>query len=245
MRFPDPATSTVAFTDVAGEIWSRATTVQPAPSPRVVLLLAVLALALVVHPLSWHWVRHLVTVVHEAGHAFVAVLVGRRLSGIRVHSDTSGLTVSRGKPRGPGMVAMLCAGYLAPAALGLLAALMLANGRAFGLLWLLVALLVVMFVQIRNWYGALVLLVIGSALVGVSWYLSDTLQSALAYLIAWVLLLAAPKPVVELMREHRGRRTGSDADQLARLTPFPAGFWMVVFLLANVAGLALAVATLF
>ena len=79
--------------------------------------------------------------VHEAGHALVAVLVGRQLQAIRLHSDTSGLTVSRGKPRGPGMVAMLAAGYLAPALLGLLAAVMLGAGRSVGLLWLLLLML--------------------------------------------------------------------------------------------------------
>lgn len=45
--------------------------------------------------LAWRLVRILTTVVHEAGHAVVAMLVGRRLQGIRLHSDTSGLTVSR------------------------------------------------------------------------------------------------------------------------------------------------------
>ena len=42
---------------------------------------------------------------HEAGHALTAVLTGRRLTGIRLHSDTSGLTLSTGRPSGPGMVA--------------------------------------------------------------------------------------------------------------------------------------------
>lgn len=231
--------------DLAADIWSRATTVAPQPEPQVVLLVVVAALALVVYPPTWHWVRHLITVVHEAGHAFAAVLVGRRLTGIHLHSDTSGLTVSRGRPRGPGMVVMLCAGYLAPAALGLMAVLLLAHGRALGLLWLLVLLLVVMFVQIRNWYGALVLLVIGSALVAITWYLSATVQSTVAHLITWVLLIAAPKPVLELIAgRRRSRRTGSDVDQLARLTPFPAGVWSGFFLIANLAGLGAAVTTL-
>ncbi|WP_082748276.1 M50 family metallopeptidase [Nocardioides jensenii] len=234
------ALSEVALSEVAGEVWGRATTVQDPPPREVVLVIVAVALALVLHPLTWHWVRHLVTVVHEAGHAFVALLVGRRLSGIRLHSDTSGVTVSRGRPRGPGMVAMLCAGYLAPAAVGLGASVLLANGRALALLWLVVLALVLMFLQIRNWYGALVLLVIGAGLAAASWYLSASVQSTIAHLLTWVLLFAAPKPVLELMRERRGRRTGSDADQLARLTPLPAGFWIGVFGLANLAGLALA-----
>ena len=61
----------------------------------------------------------MITIVHEAGHALVAVLVGRRLSGIRLHSDTSGLTLTKGKPYGPGMVLTALAGYVAPSLLGL------------------------------------------------------------------------------------------------------------------------------
>ncbi|MDX6371297.1 MAG: hypothetical protein QOD98_285, partial [Nocardioidaceae bacterium] len=120
------------------DIWDRATSTQPVPDVAFVLATGFVALALVLVPASWPRVRLGVTVVHEAGHALVAVLVGRRLRSIRLHSDTSGLTVSRGKPRGPGMVAMLAAGYLAPAVLGLVAALLLADGRSVGLLWLLV-----------------------------------------------------------------------------------------------------------
>ena len=41
---------------------------------------------------------------------------GRRLAGIRLHSDTSGLTVSRGKPTGIGMILTAAAGYTAPSA---------------------------------------------------------------------------------------------------------------------------------
>jgi len=70
-----------------------------------------------------------VTLVHEAGHAVVAVLTGRRLNGIRLHSDTSGLTVSSGKPRGAGMIATAAAGYLAPAALGLGSVLLVDAGH--------------------------------------------------------------------------------------------------------------------
>ena len=37
-----------------------------------------------------------------------------------------------------------------------------------------------------------------------SWYLAGTTVSLLAYLLTWLLLLAAPKPVLELMRQRGG-----------------------------------------
>jgi len=193
---------------------------------------------------TWPRVRLGITVAHEAGHAVVAVLVGRRLRAIRLHSDTSGLTVSRGRPRGPGMVAMLAAGYLAPAALGLLAALLLAAGRSVGLLWLLVLLLAALLLWVRNGYGLLVLLAGGGGIVALSWYGDGRVQSVAAYLIAWLLLLAAPRPLVELLAAGRRRGRTSDPDQLARLTRVPAVLWTLLLLVANLAGLVVGVGTL-
>ena len=231
--------------EVLSQIWERATATQPAPEPAVVLAVALVALALVLLPRAWILTRHVVTISHEGGHALVAVLTGRRLMGIRLHADTSGLTLSRGKPTGPGMVAMLAAGYLAPAIAGLGAALLLASGHSLALLWLAVGWLSLMLVQIRNAYGVLVLLVCGIAAGLASWYLSGPTLSLLAYLVTWLLLLAAPKPVLELMRQRRrGRARGSDVDQLTRLTRIPALIWESLFLLANLAGLVVGVAVL-
>ncbi len=228
--------------EIVTEIWRRAVLVQPVPERTTVLLLAAIALVLVLLPATWPATRQLVTISHEGGHALAALVTGRRLMGIRLHSDTSGLTVSRGKPTGPGMVAMLLAGYLAPAVAGIGAALLLVNGHALGLLWLLVGWLAVMCVQIRNPYGLLVLLVCGGALGLASWYLPAAWLTALAYLITWVLLVASPRPVLELIRQRRqSPARHSDADQLARLTRVPAAVWIVSFLILNTAGLALGV----
>ncbi len=227
-----------------GEVWDRVTATQPVPDAGVVLATGVLALVLVLAPATWPRVRLGVTVVHEAGHALVAVLVGRRLRSIRLHSDTSGLTVSRGRPRGPGMVAMLAAGYLAPAVLGLVAALLLADGRGVGLLWLLVVLAAALILWVRNGYGLLVLLLGGAGVLLLTWYGDRTVQSVAAYLIAWLLLLAAPRPLVELLTDGRRRGRTSDPDQLAALTRVPAVLWILLLLLASLAGLVVGVSTL-
>ncbi|HEY5820431.1 MAG TPA: M50 family metallopeptidase [Propionibacteriaceae bacterium] len=231
--------------EVIAEIWRRATSVQPAPSSAVVALTALVALVLVVQPAAWRVTRMLVTITHEGGHAVAALLSGRRLQGIRLHSDTSGLTVSSGRPTGAGMIVMLLAGYLGPAVVGLGAVVALLAGRSLGLLWILTALLAVMLLQIRNFYGVLVVVGCAAALVGVSWFLPATTQSTLAYLITWILLIAAPKPVVELIRQRRrGRGARSDADQLAGLTRSPAWVWMGFFLVTNITGLLVGVALL-
>lgn len=225
-------------------VWDDLVSRQPLPGTSWVLGTGALALLLVLAPATWPRVRLAVTLVHEAGHALVAVLVGRRLQGIRLHADTSGVTVSRGRARGPGMVAMLAAGYLAPAVLGLGAALLLADGRALALLWSLVALLLLVLAWIRNGYGLLVVLAVGGGVLALSWYADPRTQSAGALLVAWLLLLAAPRPLVELLLAGRAGRQGSDPQQLAGLTRLPVLLWVLVLLAANVAGLVVGVSTL-
>ena len=136
------------------------------------------------------------------------------------------------------MVIMLVAGYLGPAVVGLGAVALLLTGHSLGLLWLFVILLALLLLQIRNFHGFLVVLGCGMALVAVSWYLPAAAQSTLGYLLTWILLIASPKPVLELIASRRrGRARHSDADQLGRLTRIPGAAWALLFLIMNSAGL--------
>lgn len=230
--------------EVLDEVWRRVTSVQPAPAPEIELLLGLVALGLVLLPATWRRVRLVVTVVHEAGHAVIAVLVGRRLGAIRLHSDTSGLTVSRGRPRGPGMIAMLMAGYLAPAAVGVASALLLVAGRSAAVLMLTAVVLLLMLLHVRNLFGLGVLVVLAGAVFAAGWGLEPKGQGLVAHQLTWILLVAAPRPVLELWRTRRHGPRTSDADQLARLTRVPAPLWMLLFAVTNLAGLAIGTTTL-
>src|SRR3712207_1889902 len=201
---------------------------------------AVVAAVLILTPARWRAARHAVTIAHEGAHGLVALAAGRRLSGIRLHSDTSGLTVSAGRPTGLGMVLTCAAGYTGPGLFGLGAAALLASGHAIGLLWALLLLLALLLVQIRNWYGLWSVLVTAAVVFAATWWLPPEGQAAFAALATWFLLLAAPRTVVELQTARRRRSApDSDADQLARLTPLPALVWVAVFLLVDVGALVL------
>jgi hypothetical protein len=226
--------------DILAEVWRRALTTQPAPSDQVVALTAVLAALLVWVPGAWGITRHVVTIAHEAAHGFAALLSGRKLQGIRLHSDTSGLTVSAGRTTGPGMIMTAASGYVGPGLLGLAAAALLANHRAVGLLWALLILLALLLIQVRNWFGLWSVLISAAVVFGVSWWLQPQAQSAFAYVLTWFLLLAAPRPVLELRAHRRGTRARtSDADQLARLTRVPAIVWVGFFLVVTMGALGL------
>jgi hypothetical protein len=227
----------VQLTEVTN-VWNEIFDTQPDPSSWLVGATAILALVAVVpHPI-WRLTRNAITIAHEGGHGLVALLSGRSLDGIRLHSDTSGLTVSRGKPRGIGMVLTAAAGYSAPSLLGILGALLLAAGHITALLWGATVLLIAMLVMIRNAYGALTVILTGAAFLLVSWLTTATVQAAFAYLVVWFLLIGGVRPVFELQRKRRhGGAPQSDADQLARLTHTPAALWMLLFYAIGLIGL--------
>ncbi|EIV93360.1 M50 family metallopeptidase [Frankia sp. QA3] len=221
------------------EILRRSIEAQPAPPQWVLAVAAVLAAVTVLSDRLWPVARHVITIAHEGGHALAAVASGRRLAGVRLHSDTSGVTVSSGRPTGPGVIATVAAGYPTPSLIGLGAAALLATGRTSLVLQLCVAMLLAMLVVIRNGFGAMSLLVSTAAILAVSWFAPPTARAGFAAYVACFLLLGALRPVVEVQRQRRRRRArDSDPDQLARLTGLPPGFWVGLFGLTGLACLA-------
>jgi hypothetical protein len=212
------------------------------PTAQLTIVLGCAAAALLVVLIRDVWIvaRNVVTIAHEGGHAFVALLVGRRLSGIQLHSDTSGVTVSRGKTHGPGMVATAMAGYITPSLIGLGFAALLVNGKVTALLWTTIALLAVMLVKIRNAYGVVSIVVTGLVVFAISRFTSVAVQAGFAYFFTWFLLFAGIKPIFELQSKRRRYRSpDSDADQLARLTRVPGLVWVGLFAIVAFGALAL------
>jgi hypothetical protein len=220
---------------VIGTVWDDVTTQVVASTTAALVPLAAVAVCLLV-PALWHVVRHVVTIAHEAGHASVAMLLGRKLRGIRLHSDTSGLTTHAGSSKRLPLALTAFAGYPAPAVLGLGAAALLGGGYAFALLWVTVIVLLLVLVQIRNVYGFVVMVLAIGGFGWLAWAAPDPWRVGVAYAVAWLLLLGAVRAVVEL---HGSRRTAagrtSDADALARATRVPGVVWVGVFWLVTVA----------
>ncbi|SDT76490.1 M50 family metallopeptidase [Actinoplanes derwentensis] len=216
------------------DLWDQLFGAQPDPPGMLVLLTALAGfLAVAIRPV-WRVARNAVTIAHEGGHALIALLTGRKLKGIRLEFDTSGLTLSSGRPTGLGMILTLLFGYIAPSLVGVLGAWLLGGNRITLLLWLAVVLLLLMLINIRNLFGVVSLLITGAIVFAVSWFAEPQTQAAFAYAGVWFLLFGGVRPVFELQSlRSRGRMRDSDADQLARLTHLPALFWVGVFLVIN------------
>jgi hypothetical protein len=226
----------VTASEIAAEVWRRITAASPAPGALDLVGVSVVVGALLLLP-TWPRLRHAITIVHEAGHGVAATLTRRRLAGIRLHSDTSGLTVSVGRPRGPGMVLTLLAGYPAPSAAGVLIAWAVAEGHAALALWGALLLLLLVLVQIRNWFGLWSVLVAGVLVGAATWFADPAWRMRAALALAALLVLGGLRAAVELPAS-RGRGSASDADQLARVTRIPVGVWLLGFVLAGLAGVA-------
>jgi len=226
--------------DGVTDLWDKLLGAQPDPPALLVLVTALLALVVVAFRPLWRIARNAITIAHEGGHALVALLTGRKLRGIRLEFDTSGLTLSAGRPTGPGMMLTLLAGYLAPSLIGLAGAWILGGNRITLLLWVAVVLLLLMLINIRNVFGAVSVVITGVIVFAVSWYASPQVQAAFAYAGVWFLLIGGVRPVGELQRlRSRGRMPESDADQLGYITHVPAIFWVGLFGLVNLAALVI------
>lgn len=208
---------------------------QTTPVPSQTALLGALAIGVLLVLLAWRPVRLVATVCHEAGHALVAVLTGRQLRGVRVHSDTSGLTLTRGRPTGPGMVLTLCAGYPASSLLGLVGVWLVLGGHGYVFAWLLAAAAAVLLLRIRNLIGALVVVGLTLATGLLAWYGTGVWVSWLLAVGSVTQLLAGPRTVLE----SRGR-PGTDAAQLAAITHVPRAVWTLLWLALGVGALVLA-----
>ncbi len=224
------------------DLWRRASTPTPPPDASTIVVIMLVALACVLF--AWPAVRMAVTVCHEAGHAVAAALGGRSLDAIRLHSDTSGVTVTRGKAGGIGLIFTLLAGYPAASLVGVALAAVTGAGRAAAVLGLLVALLVLMLVKVRNLHGAVVVVGLAGALALAVLYAPDRTLGWLTVWLAWLLLLAGPRPVLELALGPGRAAAVSDAAQLARLTHLPRMVWIGLWLVGSLAALAAGVVLL-
>jgi hypothetical protein len=208
---------------------------QPEPPHLAIVGAAAAALVTVAISSIWRHARHVITIVHEGGHAVTALLSGRRLQGIRLHSDTSGLTVSAGRPTGLGMVLTLLAGYPAASVFGLLGAVLLTTGRITLMLAVALVALPLMLIMIRNFFGVLTVVVTWGIIFAVAWFTEPSVQSVFAYAAVWFMLIGGVRPVFELNHQRRrGRMPYSDADQVGRLTHVHPLGWVGTFLTVNV-----------
>lgn len=202
-------------------------------------LAAGIALVVALFPLTWRVARQAATIVHEMGHVIGAFLTGRRVVGIKLHSDTSGVTISSGRPRGLGILFTMLAGYPAPSLFAVaLAALVAAghSGAALTLYQLVVLACVFLALNIFGLFSAVVSLGVTGV---IWWYGAPDLIAFTVVGLAVFYAVAGLRCTFDVVAAHRNAARGqiltTDAAQAARATilPIPSIFWLFFFVLLS------------
>lgn len=199
--------------------------------PWMVLTALVLIAVTLAVPAFWRIVRNVVTIVHEMGHVVMAQLCGRRISGIKVHSDTSGLAITRGNPRGLGVLLTALAGYPAPALVGVVMIWAAIAGHAGAALLVLLLVLALAWLLVRNVWGGLV--VTGSLLGAgwIFWHNDPSAVTALVLVLGLFLVTGSVRAAFDLTLSHvRGTAVNSDAVTARANSLVPVTFWLGFYL---------------
>lgn len=193
---------------------------------------AVVLLCLIVPP-AWHLARNAVTIVHEMGHVTMAFLMRRRISGIKLHSDTSGLAITRGKPSGIGILLVSISGYTAPGIVGVLLVWASYAGHSGVGVLLLTVLVGLAFLLARNVFGFLITSV---SLLLLIWALFDAtpvVLTSIALIVGIFLATGSFRASLDLISAHsNGQGSSSDAASAARHSGIiPTIAWLGFFLI--------------
>lgn len=199
----------------------------PLEGTPLVITLVITAAAVLIAPL-WSVLRVAITLVHELGHAFVGILVGRTFTGFVVNGDMSGHSVTVGRSRGFGRIATTWAGYPMPALVGAAMVLLAGSGWGAPLLTALLVMLAVAATRIRSLLTLLVMVVATASVGALWWWRDDVVQAHVLAGVGIVLVVGAWRHLVTLTRGGRGDTT-SDPAVLAQLTWMPRAGWLVSF----------------
>lgn len=171
------------------------------------------------------------TALHEFGHALMALLTGGSVRTIELFKDTSGTTTTQSSNRFTASLVSL-AGYPFAASMSWLSFYLIENEVFAGLIIALGTLFLLMLILwIRNWYGALWVLLF-CAINGYLLYLGNSTYLGWAALFYAIMILteSISSTLVLLFLSLRCPKQAGDATNLAKNTGIPAFIWGLLFL---------------
>jgi Peptidase M50B-like len=175
----------------------------------------------------------LVTVTHEGGHMLTLLLTGRGLEKFTLEETSDGMngeTVPAEDGGWLSRVIVFFSGYPAPPLAGLGGAYVIADGNSWGVLWIGIVLLAAALLVAA---GTTALVITAAALAGVIWAAvagSPTVQAAVAVGLVWLLLVGG-------LRQTIVDGSGTDGQNLSKLTWVPRPVWFGIFLIIAVVSL--------
>jgi len=191
------------------------------------------ALIAVAFPFTWLFVRYLDTMAHEGSHAVMQSAAGAKILGIWLfREDAGGLTAGWGGS-GRGVLSAFI-GYLGSSLFGLAAAKLISIGHSIVVLWLALALLVLLLAVVRNGFGIAAIAITGLVIYEIARHGSATQAIVAAYGIAWLLLFAGIRVVLEHWDGAGDARNLHDQTKIVPVTF--ARMWLVGAIFALLVG---------
>jgi hypothetical protein len=206
---------------------------QPHLSGTTSVLVGVAALGAATLPGISLITQHVNTMAHEGAHAVMGSAMGSKVTAVTMRGNGEGRT-TLAPSGGAGYVLAGVVGYLGPSLFGLGAAKLIQVGHGVAVLWLALLALACLAVTVRrNGFGLAAVSLTGVGIYLVARYAPAGGQIAVAYGIAWFLLVSGIRVVL-----LHGRDAG-DAIALRELTRLPRGLWAAIWLAGTAAALVL------
>jgi len=231
------------LTLVLDTIWGWA--ISTADLPALPLALAAAAAGILVGLIGQGFrpLRLVPTWVHESGHALMALILGRHVTGIVINPDTSGVTESLGRKSRLEQALVAFSGYPAPAIVGSTLLYLTMESRINLAILLAITMIAIMLLLQRSLLGCALSLTFAVGVVGLI-YAPSLASLLLLAALAGYLLSASPIAILELSHSRKMRAATSehsDADTLATLLVLPASAWEALFLLVSLSAPAIAI----
>jgi hypothetical protein len=194
----------------------------------ILLLTAVLLTRI---PVLGKYFRSVNTLVHEAGHAFVTLLLSGEVIAVNLFADTSGTTVTKAKSKFAQAIIAL-AGYPVSAFTGWLCLSLLFHGYYLYILFILTSIaLIIMILSLRNMYGlfwAGTFVVLNLLII---YFNNKTLIYSFAAFYSVIIFTdAIISSIVLLVLSIKQSKKAGDATNLQKITKVPAAIWAILML---------------
>ena len=175
------------------------------------------------------------TIAHEGGHALLAMLVGLGVKSVTINLNGGGTQPRR--TEGFAMVFAALAGYLGPSLFGFAGAwLLIHDFEPRVVLLMSLALMALLLIMVRSFFGLIAMLITGAALWAVAMHAEVGAQLVFAYIWVWFLLMGGVRQIPEL---YKVWNTGGEPDTsvLAQHTGLSTAFFVALFWLGSMAAL--------
>ena len=196
------------------------------------MLIGLAALAVTLIDSFWLVLRHGTVMAHEGAHAAASALLFRKVSRIGLNMDATGVTITESGGC-LGSIIVFSAGYLGPSLFGLAAAKLVEKGHIVEVLWAALFLLALLLIAVWRSFGMITVVVAGGLLFLIVRYAPAATQIIAAYAITWLLLLSGVRGIWQ-----RGS-TAADAAALRSMTLIPRFIWFLLWLAGTVTAVAI------